>query len=132
MKDFDEVLGPIKPALEKNLDRWGQDGGVDGGGEVQEDEGAEQQGQPGLQGEEEEEAGGGGAGVDQLAGEEHPPAGRVQEHAGRGGAGVDQLAGEDHPPAGRVQEHAGRGGPVQEKDPGAGFRSEKLKYYRSR
>merc|ERR1711963_338362 len=75
--------------------------------EVQEDEGAEQQGQPGLQGEEEEEA-------------------------GRGGAGVDHLAGEEHPPAGRVQEHAGRGGPVQEKDPGAGCRSEKLKYNRSR
>merc|ERR1712004_915155 len=83
------------------MGKSGQDGGVDGGGEVQEDEGAEQQGQPGLQGEEEEEAGGGGAGVDHLAGEEHPPAGRVQEHAGRGG-------------------------PVQEKDPRAGFRSEKL------
>merc|ERR1719270_1977483 len=47
-------------------------------------------------------------------------------------AGVDHLAGEEHPPAGRVQEHAGRGGPVQEKDPGAGCRSEKLKYNRSR
>merc|ERR1712107_220711 len=34
-------------------EKSGQDGGVDGGGEVQEDEGAEQQGQPGLQGEEE-------------------------------------------------------------------------------
>merc|ERR1712107_756336 len=88
-------------------EKSGQDGGVDGGGEVQEDEGAEQQGQPGLQGEEEEEA-------------------------GRGGAGVDHLAGEEHPPAGCFQEHAGRGGPVQEKDPRAGFRSEKLKYNRSR
>merc|ERR1712107_553102 len=48
-------------------EKSGQDGGVDGGGEVQEDEGAEQQGQPGLQGEEEEEAGRGGAGVDHLA-----------------------------------------------------------------
>merc|ERR1711963_557536 len=55
-----------------------------------------------------------------------------EEEAGRGGAGVDHLAGEEHPPAGRVQEHAGRGGPVQEKDPGAGCRSEKLKYNRSR
>merc|ERR1712018_756016 len=54
------------------------------------------------------------------------------EEAGGGGAGVDHLAREEHPPAGCFQEHAGRGGPVQEKDPRAGFRSEKLKYNRSR
>merc|ERR1712203_944195 len=48
-----EEMGEATKANKKS----GQDGGVDGGGEVQEDEGAEQQGQPGLQGEEEEEAG---------------------------------------------------------------------------
>merc|ERR1719510_2253189 len=58
-------------------EKSGQDGGVDGGGEVQEDEGAEQQGQPGLQGEEEEEAGRGGAeqqGQPGLQGEEEEEA----------------------------------------------------------
>merc|ERR1711974_554903 len=79
-----------------------QDGGADGGGEVPEDEGAEQPGEPGLQGKEEEEVGGGGDGARHLAAEEHPAAGRPEGH-GEGG------------------------GLIQEKDPRAGLRSEKLK-----
>merc|ERR1712233_254733 len=79
-----------------------QDGGSDGGGEVPEDEGAEQPGEPGLQGKEEEEVGGGGDGARHLAAEEHPAAGRPEGH-GEGG------------------------GLVQEKDTRAGLRSEKLK-----
>merc|ERR1712179_246780 len=61
-----------------------QDGGSDGGGEVPEDEGAEQPGKPGLQGKEEEEVGGGGDGARHLGAEEHPAAGCPQGH-GEGG-----------------------------------------------
>merc|ERR1712213_131214 len=78
-----------------------EDGGSKGG-EGPEDEGAEQPGEPGLQGKEEEEVGGGGDRARHLAREEHPAAGCPQGH-GEGG------------------------GFVQEKDTGAGFRSEKLK-----
>merc|ERR1719384_1947647 len=83
-----------------------QDGGADGGGEVPEDEGTEQPGEPGLQSKEEEEVGGGGDGARHLRAEEHPVAGCPEGH-GEGG------------------------GVIQEKNPGAGFRSENLKRSRA-
>merc|ERR1719187_1212377 len=71
-----------------------------------EEEGAEQPGEPGLQSKEEEEVGGGGDGARHLGAEEHPVAGCPEGH-GEGG------------------------GVIQEKNPGAGFRSENLKRSRA-
>merc|ERR1712228_759264 len=51
----------------------------------EEDEGTEQQGQPGMQGEEKEEVGRGGGGAHHLAAEEHPAADCPEEHGERGG-----------------------------------------------
>merc|ERR1712110_1051015 len=71
-----------------------------------EDEGAEQPGEPGLQGKEKEEV-------------------------GRGGDGARHLGAEEHPAAGCPEGHGEGGGVVQEKDPRAGFWSENLKRSRA-
>merc|ERR1712130_538778 len=52
---------------------------------------------------------------------------KEEEEVGGGGDGARHLGAEEHPAAGCPQGHGEGGGFIQEKDPGAGFRSEKLR-----